>query len=130
MMATVPITGERAWQVLVVDDDDDVRDGLSIWLTREGFHVEVASDGLEALGRLANDGIDAIVCDLDMPRLQGMDLLRHVRNTGMDVVVVILSGRFDLLAQAKDIGEVYACAKPCAPERLLHTLQQALEARN
>jgi two-component system response regulator MprA len=120
----------RPWQVLVVDDDGDVRDGLRDWLEAEGFDVDVACDGVDALGRADTHSLDAIVCDLDMPRLQGMDVVRRLRRRGSDMVVVLLSGRFDLLANARDLGQVYAMAKPFSPERLVRTLREALEGRS
>ncbi len=124
------VAGTRPWHVLVVDDDGEIRESLRDWLAGEGFDVEVASDGLEALALIDVMPPDAIVCDLDMPRLHGVDLVRHLRRAGRQIVVVLLSGRFDLLASAHDLGEVYAMAKPCPLERLVHTLREALAGRS
>ena len=120
----------RPWHVLLVDDDVDLRDGLSEWLAGEGFSVGVAGDGIEALGEVEHAAYDAIVCDLDMPRLRGIELVRRIRGRGHDLVVVLLSGRFDLLASARDLGQVYALGKPCSGDRLVSTLREALEERS
>ncbi len=125
-----PHASSRSWQILVVDDDGDVREILRDWLIAEGFEVDVACDGMEALNRADTLAMDAIVCDLDMPRLHGMDLVRRLRRRGANMVVVIVSGRFDLLANARDLGHVYAMAKPFSPEHLVRTLREALEGRS
>jgi CheY-like chemotaxis protein len=114
--------------VLVVDDDPDLRAALREFLSLEGFQVDVACDGLDALDQLDDSNI-AIVCDLDMPRLDGATLLRRLRRSGRDTVVIVLSGRFDLLGLASEFGHVYALAKPVEPERLSRTLREALEGR-
>jgi two-component system response regulator MprA len=129
-MGTATPTASRPWHVLVVDDDGDIRDALREWLSGEGFEVEVASDGLEALGIVDVTPLDAIVCDLDMPRLHGIELVRRLRRAGRNVVIVLLSAHFDLLASAHDLGEVYAMAKPCVLERLVRTLREALAGRS
>ena len=120
----------RPWQVLIVDDDMDLREGVGDWLASEGFVVVTAEDGIEALDRIEAARFDAIVCDLDMPRLRGIELVRRLRGRGHDLVVVLLSGRFDLLASARDLGQVYALGKPFSPDRLLSTLREALEERS
>ena len=117
--------------VLVVDDEADVRDSLSELLANEGFGVAVAEDGVDALAAVEQLGpLDAIVCDLDMPRLDGPSLVRALRRRGHRQVVVILSGRFDLLAATADLGQVYALAKPVNVERLVRVLREAVEKRS
>jgi CheY-like chemotaxis protein len=117
----------EACQVLVVDDDRDLRELICSYLSGEGFDVREASDGIEALDRL--DGPHAIVCDLDMPRLDGVGLVRRLRRLGKALVVVVLSGRFDLLGSAAELGQVYAIGKPFEPDRLVQTLREALQGR-
>jgi two-component system response regulator MprA len=118
--------------VLVVDDDADVRDALSDLLSGEGFGVELAVDGLDALSVLDHRGgrFDAVVCDLDMPRLDGTGLVRTLRRRGLDAVVLILSARFDLLATTTGLGQVYAMAKPVDVDQLLATLREAIRQRS
>jgi two-component system, OmpR family, response regulator len=125
--------GERGKprHVLVVDDDGEVRTSLGDWLRHSGFEVDVACDGLEAQHKLEwNPDYQAVVCDLNMPRMDGPGLLRWLHKRHKRMVVVVLSGRFDLLARALDLGQIYALAKPCDPDRLVHTLQQALQERS
>jgi two-component system response regulator len=116
--------------VLVVDDDEDVRTSLRELLGAEGFEVHVASDGVEALAVAEYRApFHAVVCDLAMPRLDGAALVRHLRRRGHEQVVVILSARFDLLAEAADLGQIYALGKPVHGEHLVRILREALEER-
>ena len=117
-------------QVLVVDDDYEMRDALQEVLVGEGFGVELACDGVEALESLEQHSADALVCDLDMPRMNGLGLVHALRKRGANCVVVILSGRFDLLATTGDLGQVYAIAKPVEPERLVKVIREAVEGRS
>ena len=117
--------------VLVVDDDADVRGAIVEHLSREGFTVAEAADGVDALS-VVHRGVafHAIVCDLQMPRLGGTDFLRMVRRRGYNPVMVILSGHFDLLANTTGLGQVYALAKPFDLGRLVSMLREALEERS
>jgi len=81
-----------AGSVLVVDDEPVVRYVLGRYFTREGFSVREAADGEDALAAIREQGPDAVVLDLMLPRLSGLDVLRLVR-LETDVPVVILSAR-------------------------------------
>ena len=71
-------------RILVVDDDDAVREALRRALQLEGYEVELASDGAEALDRLKLDSVepDALVLDVSMPRLDGLEVCRRLRRGG------------------------------------------------
>ena len=80
-------------KILVVDDDRAVRDSLRRSLEFNGFTVELASDGAEALARVAQVSPDAIVMDVMMPRLGGLDATRALRAAGNDVPILVLTAR-------------------------------------
>jgi len=82
-------------RILVVDDERAVRESLRRALTLEGYEVELASDGEEALERLRSGELrpDAIVLDVLMPRLNGLDLCRSLRASGDRVPVLMLTAR-------------------------------------
>ena len=125
----VTLTG-NSLHVLVVDDDADLRATIATHLASEGFAVTEAVDGADALAVITRTAaFQAIVCDLQMPRLGGTDLLRLLRRRGLDPVMVILSGHFDLLAHTTGLGQVYALAKPFELERLVSMLREALAER-
>jgi len=81
-----------AGSVLIVDDEPVVRDVLTRYLARDGFAVSEAADGEQALAAIRRDAPDAVVLDLMLPRLSGLDVLKLVR-LETDVPVIILSAR-------------------------------------
>lgn len=84
-------------QILVVDDDPLVREMLREILTDSGYRAETAQDGQAALDRLAaGDPVDLILSDMNMPRLDGLSLIRTLRGRGEDVPVIILTGNEEI----------------------------------
>ncbi|MCT1458144.1 response regulator transcription factor [Aestuariimicrobium sp. p3-SID1156] len=80
-------------QILVVDDDQAVRDSLARTLRYNGYEVTTASDGLEALAQLSAIRPDAVVMDVMMPRLDGLEATRMLRQNGNDVPILILTAK-------------------------------------
>src|SRR6201993_3308205 len=73
-----PDSGNRG-KVLVVDDELDIREGLELLLTSEGYTVELAQNGTEGLHKMEQHGYDLVLLDLMMPDRSGMDVLQEVR---------------------------------------------------
>ena len=82
-----------AVRILVVDDDRAVRESLRRSLSFNGYSVELAQDGREALDVIANDRPDALVLDVMMPRLDGLEVCRFLRSTGDDLPILVLTAR-------------------------------------
>lgn len=80
-------------QILVVDDDQAVRDSLARSLRYSGYEVTTAVDGLEALAQLSAIRPDAVVMDVMMPRLDGLEATRMLRQNGNDVPILILTAK-------------------------------------
>src|SRR5918993_5294888 len=80
-------------KILVVDDEPAVRESLRRALQLEGYEVELARDGLEALESVRADGVDAIVLDVSMPRLDGLETCRRLRSEGRALPVLMLTAR-------------------------------------
>jgi DNA-binding NtrC family response regulator len=78
--------------ILVVDDDQDVREYLSDFLTGEGYEVTTLGDSTEAVERIRDEVFHLVVLDLMMPKLSGLDLLSQIRAIDRDIAVVILTG--------------------------------------
>jgi DNA-binding response OmpR family regulator len=85
--------GERKLRLLVVDDDPAVLTFLRLSLELDGFSVVDASDGAGALSCLTND-IDALITDLTMPNMDGLELISRVRQIRQDLPVLIVSGNY------------------------------------
>ncbi|HET7788509.1 MAG TPA: response regulator, partial [Myxococcales bacterium] len=101
-------------RVLVVDDEQSLRKVLSATLQREGYEVQVAADGEEALVALERDGADVVVTDLVMPRMDGLTLLRKVVKTHPDVPVIVVTahGKIDSAVTAMKAGAFDFVTKP------------------
>jgi two-component system, OmpR family, response regulator MprA len=114
--------------ILVVDDEPAVRDSLRRALQLEGYEVELAGDGDEALKRLEGDGVDAIVLDVSMPRLDGLETCRRLRSAGKTVPVLMLTARDEVADRVAglDAGADDYVVKPFALEELLARLRALL----
>jgi len=85
----------EAEKVLIADNDDQVVEVMAAFLVRQGLAVETVRDGAAALARLEKGGIALLVCDLDMPRMSGEDLLDRLRDRAGVPPVVVISGWVD-----------------------------------
>jgi len=115
-------------RILVVDDEPAVRDSLRRALQLEGYDVELAGDGLEALERLGQDGIDAVLLDVSMPRLDGLEACRRLRQGGNGLPVLMLTARDEVADRVAglDAGADDYVVKPFALEELLARLRALL----
>jgi two-component system response regulator MprA len=116
-------------QVLVVDDEAPVREALRRALTLEGYSVELAADGSEALHRLSDGaGADAVVLDVLMPGLDGLEVCRRIRGAGNRVPVLMLTARDEVSDRVAglDAGADDYLVKPFALEELLARLRARL----
>ncbi len=116
-------------RVLVVDDEENLRLVVRSFLRRDGYEVEVAGNGEEALKLLESFGPDFVLTDVRMPKMGGLDLLSTLKAKGADVTVIVMSayGSLDLAIEAIKAGAYDYIAKPFKPEELLLTLRKAEE---
>ena len=80
------------WSVLIVDDDPELRDVLGKMLVKAGYLVEQATDGPEALERLAVGEFDAVLLDINLPSMNGLDVLAQIRAMLRPPLVVVMTG--------------------------------------
>jgi two-component system response regulator MprA len=116
-------------QVLVVDDEAPVRESLRRALTLEGYAVELAADGAEALHRLSDEGAaDAVVLDVLMPGIDGLEVCRRIRSAGNGLPVLMLTARDEVADRVAglDAGADDYLVKPFALEELLARLRALL----
>jgi two-component system, OmpR family, response regulator MprA len=116
-------------RVLVVDDKRAVRDSLRRALELEGYDVELAADGEEALERLAQNGEpDAVVLDILMPKMDGLEVCRRLRREGHRLPVLMLTARDEVENRVAglDAGADDYVTKPFALEELLARLRALL----
>ena len=112
-------------QVLVVDDDQAVRDSLARSLRYSGYEVLTAADGVEALAQLSAHRPDAVIMDVMMPRLDGLETTRMLRANGNDVPILVLTARDAVndRVDGLDAGGDDYMAKPFSLEELLARLR-------
>jgi two-component system response regulator MprA len=115
-------------RILVVDDDAAVRDSLARTLRFEGYQVETARDGQEALDAVRAEEPDAVILDVSMPRLDGLNACRQLRGNGMLVPVLMLTARDTVgdRVAGLDAGADDYLVKPFALQELLARLRALL----
>jgi two-component system, chemotaxis family, CheB/CheR fusion protein len=125
-----PAAAARA-SVLVVDDEDIVRDLLLDFLQPLGYQVQVAADAVTALRRLGQAAVDLVLLDVEMPGLNGLAALPSIRALAPEAAIVIVSGVTDatLASLAMAHGAFDYLTKPIDFPRLAKTLETALAVR-
>ena len=115
-------------QILVVDDNPDVRETISMLLVSSGYDVVVAEDGFAALSQLKKTVPDVIVSDLEMPRMTGFELLSVVRRRFPQILTVAMSGRYpdDTIPVGVVADGFYA--KGGQPKNLFRTIEQLIDS--
>lgn len=110
--------------MLVVDDDDDVRQVLSEQLRMHGFEVSEAADGLSAWTEIRQNAPDAVLLDLAMPRLGGLETLKAIRAFDPSIVTVVVTGFSDpdLRQRALELGAAAVLQKPVGGDQLAQVL--------
>ncbi len=115
-------------RILVVDDDRAVRESLRRSLSFNGYTVDLATDGQDALEQVAVSRPDAMVLDVMMPRLDGLEVCRRLRSTGDDLPILVLTARDSVSERVAglDAGADDYLPKPFALEELLARLRALL----
>ena len=103
-----------AERVLIVDDDDIVRESLSAVLQNRGFACEQAADGEQALQRLGEQEFDVVITDLEMPRLNGIELIEHASllNNRTSFILITAYGSMETAIEALRKGAFDYLLKP------------------
>src|SRR5690606_28967525 len=114
-------------RILVIDDEQSIRETLEEILKFEGYEVETASNGKEGLELINNKGYDVILSDVKMPGIDGIELLEKSREIAADTPVVMISGHgnIELAVEAVRKGAYDFISKPPDLNRLLITLRNA-----
>jgi two-component system OmpR family response regulator len=109
---------------LVADDSADSAEILALLLGHAGFDVAIAADGKQALTALGESALDALVIDIELPDIHGIEVARRVRETGFNGKIVAVSGRGDeaTLENARVAGVDHYLVKPCDVQELIRLL--------
>jgi two-component system nitrogen regulation response regulator NtrX len=115
--------------ILVIDDEKSIRSTLKDILEHEGFTIELASNGAEAIELFSTNQFDAVLCDIKMPGMDGIEVLEKIQETGKDVPVIMISGHgtIDTAVEAIKKGAFDFIEKPPDLNRLLITIRNAMD---
>jgi DNA-binding NtrC family response regulator len=122
------LAGQR---IMIVDDDPGIRRALHILLSRAGYHVTQARDGVEALRLWRDVGGDLVITDIHMPEKDGIEMIVELLSHTPGIRIIAMSGggqtrRLDLLGNATLLGAVLTIEKPFTLNEMMSTVRQAL----
>ena len=116
--------------ILIAEDSPTIRKFISFSLAAKGFEIITAADGMEALEQLPKENINLIITDLNMPNIDGFELIRSIRNNDdlKDIPIIILSS----LTSREEIEKGISCGansyllKPFDPKRIIYEVSKYL----
>ena len=119
-------------RILVVDDDPKSRNILERLLTLTDYEVEIVKSGEEAVKRLKRSEFNLVLTDLDMPGMDGLELLSHVKSQYPDVPVIVVTGLVseESRNEALEVGAVGLLSKPYTRDQLLAIISEFLTKKN
>ncbi|MEK8082553.1 two-component system response regulator RssB [Pseudomonas sp. XK-1] len=119
--------------LLIIDDDDVVRASLAAYLEDSGFHVLQAANGLQGLEVFHSENPDLVICDLRMPQVDGLELIRRINALQVETPVIVVSGAGVMsdAVEALRLGAADYLIKPLADLAVLeHSIRRALDRAN
>jgi two-component system response regulator AtoC len=116
-------------QILVIDDEENMRHFLKSLLAKEGYEVFLAADGLEGLQLIEEQIFDIILCDIRMPRMDGLEFLKNLQSKNSAATIITMSayGTLDLAIETMQLGAYDYISKPFKPPEIILTLKKAEE---
>ena len=116
-------------KIIVIDDEKSIRSTLKDILEHEGFEVDVAPDGAEGLELIQKNPYEAVLCDIKMPEMDGIEVLEKIQQTKSDLPVIMISGHgtIDTAVDAIKKGAFDFVEKPPDLNRLLITIRNAMD---
>lgn len=118
--------------ILIIDDEKAIRKTLTEILSYEGYKIDEASDGEEGLKRFSEKAYDIVLCDIKMPKVDGIEFLEKAKEINSDVPIIMISGHgnIDTAVEAVKKGAFDYISKPPDLNRLLITLRNAVDKQN
>lgn len=119
----------KQYKILVVDDENSLREMLAILLQREGYQVEQAANGVAAFAMIQENSYDLIISDIQMPKLTGIELLRQLRDQNNDVTVMMITAfsSTEEAVEAMKLGAYDYITKPFKNDEIRLVIKNALE---
>jgi two-component system chemotaxis response regulator CheY len=120
-------------KILVIDDSSTVRELVATTLGKAGYTVIEACDGVDGLDQIGkNEDLSAVICDVNMPRMSGIDMIESVHKEGsrptLPILMLTTEGQRELIQRAKQSGAKGWIIKPFVPEMLLAAVRKVTAA--
>jgi two-component system chemotaxis response regulator CheY len=116
--------------ILTVDDSASIRMMISFTLKEKGYRVIEATDGIDGIAKLRGESVDMVITDLNMPKMDGIDLVREIRqNPGFrftPIIMLTTESQEDRKIEARAAGATGWITKPFRPEQLLAVVRKVL----
>lgn len=116
--------------ILIVDDSESIRELVALTLTSSGYSVTKGSDGLEAIQKLNGDEFSLIITDLNMPNMDGIQLIAEVRKkegyATIPILMLTTESQQSKKEEAKAAGATGWIVKPFVPEKLLDVVKKVI----
>src|SRR6185295_19200440 len=118
--------------ILIIDDEKSIRKTLSEILSYEGYKIDEAGDGEEGLKRFREKTYEVVLCDIKMPKLDGIEFLEKAKESNPDIPIIMISGHgnIDTAVEAVKKGAYDYISKPPDLNRLLITIRNAMDKSN
>ena len=131
-LGAVPVMLPEKKQVLIVDDEPNLRKILSAQLSRDGYEVMTAEDGEQGLALLKEHHIDLVITDLKMPKVDGMTLLKRALELEPELPIVLITahGTIDTAVEALKSGAFDFVTKPFDKDEVRQIVAKALKTRD
>lgn len=112
-------------RILIVDDNQQNRNILSLLLVAQGYAPVEACDGLQGLEKMTEgDAFDAVICDVEMPRMDGLSFVSEVRRRSLSIPVILNSCNEDYQRRALGAGANHFVLKPCRISQYINLLEK------
>ncbi|MCK5186366.1 MAG: sigma-54-dependent Fis family transcriptional regulator, partial [Deltaproteobacteria bacterium] len=116
-------------RILIIDDEENMLHMLKTILSKEGYEIVTAGNGIEGLEKIETNLFDTILCDLRMPEMDGLSFLKTVKVKNIDSTIIMMSayGTIDLAVEAMKHGAYDYISKPFKPDEIILTLKKSEE---
>jgi DNA-binding NtrC family response regulator len=119
---------KKKQRLLIVEDNDDMRNTLSEFLLRKGFQIGIAENGVEALKIFNDKDFDLVLTDFQMPYMDGLMLACEIKKKKPKTLVIMMSGDTQMGGRTKEVAD-YFVAKPFGINEMQNLINRAFEAK-
>jgi len=125
-------SAKKSLSILVVDDEAIVRDSLEAWFREDGYHVDTAASGHQALSMIAENDYDLALVDIKMPKMDGLELQEQLARAcpNMSIIIMTAYASVETAVEALKAGAYDYITKPFDPDELSHLVTRASEHRS